>query len=168
MKMLTGPALCLAIAALAGCPQNGGGGGTDPEIQGKWVFVIPAGAPVPADFEHTVTFSGTRFATDAASVQLGFAVSAEGTFRVDPEASPKHLDVTITKENGVSLVIPQNELRLYEIDAGRLRIAIMADGGTRARSFETADTVNEYLPEPSKSNTADILDAVISVLGEEE
>lgn len=163
---------CLVFAL--GCPSGGGGGGggaPKTELEGTWDLTTLI---LPGLDSSRVTFTGSRWSSEMQQTDLDTNESTTstgaGTFTINTETTPKQIDLTTTEVDGESVEELSTSYSIYSIvDGQTLNIgAGGTDPDSRPASFDAGTVVFRYERVSSKSNTAELLDAVISLLDEDQ
>jgi uncharacterized protein (TIGR03067 family) len=107
-------------------------------LQGVWrvASVEEDGKAAPADDVKNITVT---FEKDTFTMKEGDKVTLRGTFKLDPAAKPKGIDMTIT-EAGKGEHTPKKMLGVYEWSKDGLRWCVaMPDAKERPKALETKE-----------------------------
>lgn len=101
------------------------------KLEGTWTFdsVEAGGNKMPAEQFKTmsVTMEGTKY-----SVKLNDMVVEAATHKIDPNKSPKTMDVTVTEGPNKGKVY----LAIYEINGDTLKVCFDPEGKKRPTEFK--------------------------------
>jgi RNA polymerase sigma factor (sigma-70 family) len=103
-------------------------------LQGEWAFVSgeARGRPIPAEFlkDCCMTFKGDKF-------RMQMVESKEGTFRLDPAASPRTIDLNIDGGTG---------LGIYALEGDTLKLCLSEkDKDNRPTKFSSKDAATKQV-----------------------
>src|SRR5438105_250465 len=129
--------LAVGVVTLSLALVHAGEGKTDKDkLQGTWRPVAgeQGGRPDPDAKEHTLTFSGDKFA-----IKRGDQTFIEGTFVLDPTKKPKAIDMNIS--GGKERFKGKTARGIYAFAGDELKWCV-AEPGTEERptDFKTAGT----------------------------
>lgn len=133
--------IALPIACLLSQSVLFGGGKTDDAkaLEGTWVPAEAelAGGKFPEDLLKTMslTMSAGNY-----TVKVGDVLD-KGTYKIDPNAKPKTIDITGTEgpNRGKTL------LAIYELTGDTLRVCYDLDGKNRPAEFKTQKNSKQFL-----------------------
>lgn len=126
--------LLLMVSFLAGADDSTPDEAERAKLAGTWKLASAeeAGQVIPPDRlkDQTLTLESTRY-----MVKLGEKVEEEGTFSVDPTASPRSIDLKIRKGADEGKTQPG----IYLLDGDTLKIALARPGAQdRPTAFATS------------------------------
>ncbi len=139
--MLT-PLILIALAVLVGAEDSKK---APTELEGVWQLLsgITAGDRVP-DEETTLYTAVLR--GNMCTWMRRHRTLTETTFRLDPTAKPKQVDLVADPRHGVPT------LGIYELEGDTLKMCFALEGGPRPRSFEPTtgnrQTIRTYTRKP--------------------
>jgi len=107
-------------------------------IQGTWLPVKAElrGAPMKEEVLKMITLK-----LDSANYEVTAENVDKGTYRLDPAAKPKTIDITGTEGPNVGKTIPA----IYELNGDTLRICYALGGGPRPTEFKSPAGTQVFL-----------------------
>jgi uncharacterized protein (TIGR03067 family) len=112
-------------------------------MEGSWdivsVTIDGTEAPKP-DEKPILVVKGDTWA-----IKVGNTINQEGTFKIDPTAKIKTIDVMQTKPDG------SNRIGIYELKGDEMKICLVGDGKDRPTAFESKSGSGAYLAVYKKS-----------------
>jgi uncharacterized protein (TIGR03067 family) len=107
-------------------------------LNGTWeaVRAVKDGKEQPSKGKATMTFKDGKY-----TVKVGDKVAGEGTFNLDPTATPKSLDITPSSGPDKG----KTGLAIYEVKEDSLRLCWAPGGKSRPKAFESKEGSGLFL-----------------------
>jgi uncharacterized protein (TIGR03067 family) len=111
------------------------------KMEGEWTFEKFIVEGKDSSGEENIKGMKLIVKGDTRTVIIGDEVRTKSTFKIDPKANPKTIDVTIKEGNGEGETL----LGLYEIDGDTFTVCLAFIGGERPQKLESKEDSKSVL-----------------------